>query len=626
MWVTRRNGVMLMPPSIPFAAAATMPVAFMTAVYALGHLGRLEAGETVLIHGGAGGVGLAAIQYALHKGASVFATAGSDARRQTLRMLGATAVFDSRSTSFVDDILAETGGKGVDVVLNSLSQELMKQSLRLLRPFGRFLEIGKRDLYRDTSIGVRALRHNATYVAIDVDELVAHRPDVGLRVLKEVSDLLAAGELRPLPYRAYGFRDAVSAFRLLQSSGHVGKVVLLPEPTQSAAKPPPFRWPAGGVTIVTGGLTGFGLETARWIARQGGGRLALLSRRGPATPDADKILAEFAEQGVVARAFACDVAEPAELQATLKKIRRSMGPIRGVVHAAMVLDDALLQNLDAGRFATVIRAKLAGALALDRLTRRDRIELFVLFSSVTTVIGTPGQASYVAANRTLEALAERRHAAGRPALAVQWGPIGDTGYLLRETRVSEMLAAMLGSTHLRASQALEALPALLASGRPVVGLADVSWADLRGRLAGLAGPFWSEMPLRDRGSAAGLSLGARLAQLKPEEAIVAVEEVLVDEIARILQQPTNTISTTQPINEFGVDSLMAVELQTALEVRLGQQIPLTTLTGAATLNAIAARLVKMMDRQEAAGAEIVASIMRHEADAFSTHAEPVHQA
>ena len=391
----------------------------------------------------------------------------------------------------------------------------------------------------------------------------------------------------------------------------------MPEPTQSAAQPPPFRLRHDGVTVVTGGLTGFGLETARWIARQGGRRLALLSRRGPATPDTDKILAEFAAQGVVARAFACDVAEPAELQATLKKIRRTMGPIRGVVHAAMVLDDALLQDLDAARFATVIRAKLAGALALDRLTRRDPIELFVLFSSVTTVIGTPGQASYVAANRTLEALAERRHAAGLPALAVQWGPIGDAGYLLRETRVSEMLAAMLGSSHLRASQALEALPALLASGRPVVGLADVAWSDLRGRLSGLAGPFWSEMPVRDRGPAAGLSLSARLAQLTPEEAVVAVEEVLVDEIARILQQPANTISTTQPINEFGVDSLMAVELQTALEARLGQQIPLTALTSAATLGAIAARLLKMMDRQEVAHDEIVASIMRHEEDAIT---------
>jgi NADPH:quinone reductase-like Zn-dependent oxidoreductase/acyl carrier protein len=598
--VTSRNGVMRMPDQIPFAAAATMPVAFMTAVYALGHLAHLQPGETVLIHSGAGGVGLAAIQYALHKGAVVFATAGSDARRQTLKMLGATAVFDSRGTSFVDDILAATAGKGVDVVLNSVSLELMKQSLRLLRPFGRFLEIGKRDLYHDTPIGVRSLRHNASYSAIDVDELMAQRPDVGLRVLKEVSDLLAAGELRPLPYRAFGFNDGVAAFRLLQSSGHVGKVVLLPEPTRPAATPPPFHLRPDGVYLITGGLSGFGLEAARWIARQGGGRLALLSRAGPAAPDADKTLAEFARGGVEARAFACDVAEPVTLLATLKEIRRTMGSVHGVVHAAMVLDDAPLHQLDAARFATVIRAKLAGALALDRLTRDDPIELFVLFSSVTTVIGTPGQASYVAANRALEAVAERRHAAGLPALAVQWGPIGDAGYLVRETRVSQKLAAMLGASHLRASQALDALPTLLASSRPVVGLADVAWAELRGRLPGLAGPFWSEMPARDQRPSAGKSLIDRLTDLTPGEAVAAVQDVLVDEIARILQQPASTIGTTRPINEFGVDSLMAVELQTALESRLGQQIPLTALTGAATLGAIAARLLTMMQRNQTA--------------------------
>lgn len=629
--VTRRNGVMLLPPDIPFAAAATMPVAFMTAVYALGHLARLEAGETILIHGGAGGVGLAAIQYARHKGAIVYATAGSDARRQTLRMLGAADAFDSRSASFVDDILAATQGKGVDVVLNSVSNELMKQSLRLLRPFGRFLEIGKRDLYRDTAVGVRPLRHNASYFAIDLDELVAQRPDVGLQVLREISDLLATGDLRPLPYRAYGFRDVIAAFRLLQSSGHVGKVVLIPEPTKSAIKPLPFRLRADGVYVVTGGLTGFGLETARWLARQGAGRLALLSRRGSATPDAAKILAEFADGGVVAKAFACDVAEPVILQATLDEIRRTVGPIRGVVHAAMVLDDALLQDLDAARFANVTRAKLGGALALDRLTRGDPIDLFVLFSSVTTVIGTPGQASYVAANRGMEALAERRQAAGLPALAVQWGPIADAGYLVHDTRVSEMLAAMLGSTHLRAVQALEALPALLASGRPVAGLANVSWSELQARLPGLAGPFWSEMPARDRGSPTGQPLSARLAEMTAQDAIVAVEDVLVDEIARILQQPASTISTTQPISDFGVDSLMAVELQTALEARLGQQIPLIALTGAATLGAIAVRLLKMTDNSETAGRddEMAAAIMRHEEDAvsaISTRAETVHPA
>ena len=615
--VTHRNGVMVMPDTIAFAAAATIPVAFMTAVYALGHVARLEAGETILIHGGAGGVGLAAIQYALHKGAVVYATAGSEMRRQMLRMLGVTGVFDSRSTSFADDVLAATGGKGVDVVLNSVSHELMKQSLRLLRPFGRFLEIGKRDLYRDTPIGIRSLRHNASYHAIDVDELMAQRAEVGLKVLMEIADLLGTGELQPLPYRAFGFADVVGAFRLLQSSGHIGKVVLLPEPTVPVAVPARMQLRSDGVYVVTGGLTGFGLETARWLARQGASRLALISRRGGGTPAADGALAEFVAGGVDARAFACDVAEPVALERTLGSVRAGMGPIRGVIHAAMVLDDALLGDLDAARFAKVIRPKLAGALALDRATRCDPIDLFVLFSSVTTVIGTPGQASYVAANRALEALAERRHAAGLPALAVQWGPIGDAGYLLGEARVSEMLAAMLGSTHLRARQALDALPALLGSDRPVIGLADVAWGELRARLPGLAGSFWDEMPARGARSSPGQSLAVRLAELTPSEAIQLVQNVLVEEIAGILRQPAGSIGINQPVQEFGVDLLMAVELQTALEARLGLQIPLMALTGGSTLKLIAARLVDAANRQDSPQTiedGVTGAMMRHGAE------------
>jgi acyl transferase domain-containing protein/NADPH:quinone reductase-like Zn-dependent oxidoreductase/NADP-dependent 3-hydroxy acid dehydrogenase YdfG/acyl carrier protein len=611
--VTRRNGVMALPDGLDFAAAATVPVAFMTAVYALGHLARLQAGETVLIHGGAGGVGLAAIQYALHKGATVYATAGSALRRQTLRMLGVTAVFDSRSPSFADDLLAMTGGSGVDVVLNSLSAEAMQQSVRLLRPFGRFLEIGKRDLYRNTPIGIRPLRHNASYFAIDVDELVACRPALGQSVLDEIAGLLADGRLQPLPYRAFGFSEAVHAFRLLQSSGHLGKVVLLPEPTPVAPDRPSFTATSDGVYLVTGGLAGFGLETARWLARNGARKLALLGRRGAATPGADAALAEFAADGVTARAFACDVADPSQLQAALTEIRRTMGPLHGVLHAAMVLDDGYLQDLDTARFAAVIRPKLAGAMALDRLTRDDPLDLFILFSSVTTVIGTPGQANYVAANAALEALAARRQAAGLPALAVQWGPIADAGYLVRDTRVSAMLAKLLGSSHLRAADALDALPGLLQSGCAVAGVADVAWGELRARMAGLAGPFWSEMPAAERRTADSDSIQARLAELPADEAHRMLLDILVAELARILQQSAGAIDVNRPIQEFGVDSLMAVELQTALEGRLGQQLPLMSLTGAATLRAIPPRLLQAMRSGQGAQADdLAAAILRHE--------------
>lgn len=610
--VTRSSGVMHLPEGIDLAAGATIPVAFMTVVYALGHLARLAPGERVLIHGGAGGVGLAAIQYALHKGAEVYTTAGAPLRRQLLAQLGVAGVFDSRSPRFADDVLAATGGAGVDVVLNSLSGELMQQSLRLLRPFGRFVEIGKRDLYRNTAVGLRPLRHNAAYFAVDTDELLARRPDLGRRVLDEVAALFAEGKLLPLPYRCFGFADAVDAFRLLQSSGHVGKLVLRPEPTPAPPTPPVFA-AVPGTYVVTGGLAGFGLEAARWLVRQGARSLALLGRRGAETPGAAAALAEFAAAGVDAVTFACDVADEAQLSQVLAHVRQTMAPIVGVLHAAMVLDDVPLADLDVARFASVLRPKLAGALALDRLTRHDPLGLFVLFSSVTTVIGTPGQAAYVAANAALEALAQRRRAAGLPGLAVQWGPIGDAGYLTRHARVGEMLAKMLGGTHLTAAQALEALPALLAGGGAVAGIADVAWGELRGRLPGLAGPFWSDMPAAARRPGDGPALHRRIAELPAEAAEAMLVEVLVEALAGILKLPPSAIDVDRAVAEFGVDSLMAFELRTAVEVQLGVQIPLPALIAGITLRAMAARLLQTIRSDSPHGAEdVAAAILRHE--------------
>ena len=311
--VAPAQAVVRLPDTISFAAGATVPVAFLTVCYALGTLANLQPGERVLIHGGAGGVGLAAIQYARHRGAEIFATAGSPAKRALLRLLGVDHVLDSRSLEFADDIRAATGGQGVDVVLNSLAGEAMERSVGVLRPFGRFLELGKRDLYGNTPLGLRALRHNVSYFAIDADQLPVQRPDVARRVFAEIAELLEQGTLRPLPHRLFGFGAATDAFRLMQSAAHIGKIVLVPEPggVKIASKPAPWTPTAEGTYVVTGGLSGFGLETARWLVSQGVRSLALLSRQGPSAPGAAAVMAGFVAQGVLARAYACDVSDEA---------------------------------------------------------------------------------------------------------------------------------------------------------------------------------------------------------------------------------------------------------------------------------------------------------------------------
>ncbi len=614
------QAVVRLPDGVDFVAAATVPVAFLTACYALGTLANLQPGERVLIHGGAGGVGLAAIQYARHRGAIIFATAGSPAKRAFLRLLGVDHVFDTRSLAFADDVMAATGGQGVDVVLNSLAGEAMERSVGVLRPFGRFLELGKRDLYGNTPLGLRALRHNASYFAIDADQLPVQRPDVAKRVFAEIQDLMERGILRPLPYRLFRFSEATDAFRLMQASGHIGKIVL--EPDHGGLHIPKthadWRPSAAGTVLVSGGLAGFGLQTAKWLVEKGVRSLALIGRRGLATLGASEALADFAAQGVIARAFACDVSDEAALGLVLSEIRNEMLPLRGVVHAAMVLDDALLSQLTEARFAAVLQPKLAGAQLLDRLTREDPIELFLLFSSITTVLGNPGQATYVAANAGMEALAAMRRRSGLPGMSIGWGPIADVGYLAREQAVSDALAHRMGEMHLSSHEALALLPALLASGQSHIDVARLRWGAMRQHLPHLNTPYFSDVIHGQANTDPDqVDFATRLAECTPDEALALVVGVLVEEVSAITKAPSSQIDLNRSLIDIGMDSLMALELRMSLERRFGNNLPLLSLADGASISAIAARIARQLSTNVAEGTvDATASMLaKYETDA-----------
>lgn len=292
--VTRRDAVVPIPMGWTFEAAATAPTVFFTVYYALGHLADLQPGERVLIHGAAGGIGIAAIQLARHLGAEIFATAGSDEKRDFARLLGADHVFDSRSLSFADDILAVTEGEGVDVVLNSLAGEPMRRSLDVLKPFGRFLELGKRDFFENTPIGLRFFKNNISYFGIDTDQLLNQRPELAARLFTKVLTLFREGDLGPLPYRCFSAARIVDAFRSMQQSRHIGKIVVSLTGTQleiekSELKPSKVVFPKKSTWLVTGGLTGFGLESARWLVARGVDTIVLVGRRGMKTPGLSRL-------------------------------------------------------------------------------------------------------------------------------------------------------------------------------------------------------------------------------------------------------------------------------------------------------------------------------------------------
>ncbi len=575
--VTRVEALAPLPESLSFEEAATIPVAFLTAVHALEECARLQPDETVLIHGGAGAVGLAALQVAQAIGARVAMTAGTPAKRAFLRAAGAELVLDSRDPGFADGLRA-AWPEGVDVVLNSLAGEAMERSLELVKPFGRFVELGKRDFVENRRAPLRPLRRNASYFAVDVDELPRARPAQAAKLLAGLCDRLRDGTFGPLPFAVFESDAVESAFRTLQASAHIGKLVIRPPAPRAAI--PAVSWlpPEDHVVIVTGGTRGFGLEAAKWLARQGVRHLALLGRT---VLEHAAALRDLAALGAQAAIHACDVGDPVQLEATLGKIRVAH-PIGGVVHAAGVLEDGAAISLDAARFRRVLAPKLAAA-QLDRLTRDDPVSLFLLFGSATTVFGNPGQANYVAANAALEAVARRRRAAGKPALCVAWGPISDVGMLAGDARKAELLQRRLGAASMPAATALDALPALLAAPHPVAILARLG----EGRLALpiMGEPMLGGLAEAERPADTG-DIRARLAALPREEAEALLLRLVQEEIGRILRLPAESVGPDAAVAGLGLDSLGALELRGALEARLARQVPIAGLSEELTVAAL----------------------------------------
>lgn len=597
--LTRAEALAPLPAGLSAAAAATVPVAFITAAYALETLARIRPGERVLIHGGAGGVGLAAIQIARAAGALVAATAGSEEKRAFLRMAGADLVLDSRDAGFADRLRA-TWPDGVDVVLNSLAGEAMERSLGLVAPFGRFIELGKRDFVENRRTPLRPFRRNVSYFAVDADALPRARPELAAALLADIAARLADGTLLALPHAVFAAEETETAFRTLQASTHIGKLVIRPPADDGMPATEVWKPDADGAYLVIGGVQGFGLECAKWLAAGGAAHLVLVSRRGGTTPGAEAALRTLAALGALARIEACDAADPAALAALLVRLRRDGPPLRGVVQAAAAFADGAAASMDAARFATVLAPKLIAAEVLDRLTADDPLHLFLLFSSATTAFGNPGQANYVAANAALEAIARRRVAAGRPALAVGWGPIADAGVLARDAATAETLERRTGVAPMPAQEALAALPALLAAGVPVAHLARVTWATLSAGLPILAEPAYAAVRAAREGGAEGADLRAELRALPAEEARGRLVALAQEEIARILRLPVEAVGADAPVAGLGLDSLGGLELRMALERRLGVQVPLAAVTEDLTIAILAGRMagVVLEDRTE----------------------------
>ncbi|UKW27930.1 MULTISPECIES: type I polyketide synthase [Streptomyces] len=588
--VTPVHWLMRLPDGLTFAEGATGTIAFVTVHYGLGHLARLRPGETLLVHGAAGGVGLAALRYASRVGARPIATAGSGVKRSVLRSLGVEDVLDSRALDFADRVRALTDGRGVDVVLNSLAGEAMVRGLELLRPGGRFVELGKRDIHENKPLPLRPFQNNTAFFAVDISALLPDRDFCARLIDEALSAELGDGEYHGLPHSVFPAARVHEAFRLLQHSRHIGKVIVTfdpedePVPAEPAAAPP--RPDPAGTYLVTGGTGGFGAATAVWLAERGARHIALVSRRGAAAPEAAAVLAALAARGVRATAHAADVTSVKAMRNLIRRIDRTGWPLRGVVHAAAHFDDAPLTEPDEARAAAVLAPKATGAAVLDALTRDRDCDLFLCHSSGTALLGNVTQAAYAAGNLAVEALVRRRRREGRPGLAIAWGALSGTGHAARGGLLDGLAA--LGVEPLpprRAFAVAERLPATA----DVVGVGRYRWPRVAGLLPQAAGPRLSA--LVPAGAADDDAREQRLEDLRRMPAGTALDH-LVEDLTRLVADALGVspdgLDPHTRLDAYGMDSLTGTQFFTTLQEMFDVRIPpMELLSGNGTIAGIA---------------------------------------
>ncbi|MFT2020316.1 SDR family NAD(P)-dependent oxidoreductase, partial [Streptomyces sp. 796.1] len=568
--VTDQRMVTRMPAGWTFAQAATTPVVFLTAYYGLRDLAGLRAGESVLIHAAAGGVGMAATQLAHHWGGTVFATA-SPAKWEAVRALGvpATHLASSRDLDFARHVDDATGGRGVDVVLNSLTGEFVDASLGLLAPDGRFVEMGKTDL-RDPA-RVAADQPGVRYQAFDLVD--AAGPDRIHQLLNELVELFESGALTPLPVRAWDVRQAADALRFVSQARHVGKVALTVPQT-----PRP-----DGTVLITGGTGTLGRRLAHHLAATYGARhLLLASRSGPDAPGVAALVAELEELGAETTVVACDAADRSALDGLLRAVPDAH-PLTAVFHTAGALDDAPVATLTPDQVDRALRAKVDAATHLHELTQDADLAAFVCFSSIAGTLGVAGQGGYAAANAFLDGLTTHRRAHGLPGTALAWGLWAERSGLTAHLAVADLKRlARGGIVPFSTAQGLALLDAARHTPSAALVPARLDLPALRSKATQQpTHPLLHDLVSPRTTAAQGHHpeeppLLQRLSGLPVDERTPLLLSAVRAEAALVLGHDTpGAIRTDLPFKSLGFDSLTGVELRNRLATLTGLRLPAT---------------------------------------------------
>ena len=555
--VTHEELVAPAPADLSAAALATIPTVFLSAALSY-ELAELKAGDRVLIHAGAGGVGLAAIQLAQAAGAEVFATASAP-KQAYLRSLGVAHVFDSRQTKFGEEILEATGGEGVDLILNSLTAEgFIDASLSCLAQGGRFVELAARDILSEEEMA--AVRPDVTYHIVKLDAMKDDEPERPGALLKDIMARLAAGELTPLIHTRWPLAEARQAVEFMRDGRHIGKIIFTNSPLTRG------RLREDRTYLVTGGLGGIGCAVAAWLADRGAGAIVLNGRRPP-DPEVEEAVESLRKRGFTVRVELADVTDPDAVDEMLARMDADLPPLGGVIHSVGVLSDGALGNQSWERFEGVLWPKVLGAWHLHRATAARDLDMFVLFSSAAGVLGNPGQSNHSAANAFLDQLAAHRRALGLPGQAIAWGAWSEIGEAAEQReRISQSITAT-GIDWMTPQQGLRAFDRLVREDAANSMVLARDWSVFEKTLDNIP-PFFEDLLSRaqdaeDDSPALADDLIARLGETPAAERESLLVSFLQQELQAVLRLPSAP-EPTVGFFDLGMDSLMAVELRNRL--------------------------------------------------------------
>ncbi|KAJ5672272.1 hypothetical protein N7507_001399 [Penicillium longicatenatum] len=609
---TRCNATdaILLPDSMSFVTGAALPVVFTTAFYALTRVANIQKGESILIHSAAGGTGQAAIQVAQMRGAEIFVTVGSPEKRALLMetyYIAEDHIFDSRNTSFVNGILGAKNG-GVDVILNSLSGDFLTESWRCIAPFGRFLELGKKDILSNSSLPMLPFAKNASFHAIDLNEARKYQPRILEQLRNDISTLLAEGRISPpQPIHLFGVGEIEQAFRYLQSGKNTGKTVVEMRRHDSIKTNLKVKrtwdFDAHSSYVIAGGLGGIGRSTARWMAQRGAKYLIFLSRSGVSNDEGRDLVDSLYKQGVTVEAPRCDIADFDKLKHTLNSLESRMPPIKGCIQSAMVLRNKVFENMVYQDWTDTFACKVPGTWNLHQLLPSG-MDFFITYSSIAGGVGGTASFNYSAACAYQDALMHYRNAQGEKAITFNLGVMVDDGVLRDNDTVRTALIGtgyLLGITQREMFALLEyhCDPALPVHDTPLrsqvlVGLDVPSSIKARGAeipiimTRPLFRGVWNITDTNETVHEDVMAdvvkdlLGVR----SKEEAGVVIAQSLMQRLSKALGVPLENLDPSKPMHAYGVDSLVAVELRNWFKWKLEAEVAVFELLGNATFDDI----------------------------------------